>query len=145
MTDINKMREAFEKWAKMRVPYRALKELDDEGEYDDQEVRMMWCAWQAAQSVPVVGEPVEWQYRWLNPEEFTGQPASLLEWQRVIPYLSQSNEKRLEELLAYRSHGKACYEIRALVVQPTYSIAATELERLRKDAENWRNRHEVSK
>lgn len=50
MTDINKMREAFEKWAKMRVPYRALKELDDEGEYDDQEVRMMWCAWQAAQS-----------------------------------------------------------------------------------------------
>lgn len=53
MTDNTKMRESFEKWAKMRVPYRALKELDDEGEYDDQEVRMMWCAWQAAQSVPV--------------------------------------------------------------------------------------------
>ncbi len=52
MTDT--MREEFEKWAKMRVPYRALKELDDEGEYDDQEVRMMWCAWQAARTVPVV-------------------------------------------------------------------------------------------
>ncbi len=95
---------------------------------------------EAAQSpdVLVVGEVVEWQYRRLSPEEFTGQPASLLEWQRVIPYLSQSNEKRLEELLAYRSHGKACYEIRALVVQPTTSITATELQRLRKDAERYR-------
>lgn len=83
---------------------------------------------EAAQSVPVVEEVVEWQYRWLNPEEFTGQPASLLEWQRVIPNLSQSNEKRLEELLAYRSHGKACYEIRALVVQPATSIMQAELD-----------------
>ena len=32
-----------------------------------------------------------------------------------------------------------------LIVQPTHSIPAAELERLRKDAENWRNRHEVSK
>lgn len=36
-------------------------------------------------------------------------------------------------------------EAAELVIKPTHSIPATELERLRKDAENWRNRHEVSK
>lgn len=98
-----------------------------------------WQAAQAEQSAPVVGDVVEWQYRWLNPEEYKDQPASLLQWERVVPRLKQqSTENRLDELLAYRSHGKACYEIRALIVQPTTSITAAELDALRKDAERYR-------
>lgn len=118
------MREAFEKWAKMRVPYRALKELDDEGEYDDQEVRMMWCAWQAAQSVPVVGEPVAYGVP-------NSRPTESLPFMQVM--LQIPANAQYPELLV------------PLIVKPTHSIPAAELEALRKDAENWRNRHEVSK
>ena len=90
---------------------------------DDVDARFL----QAAQSVPVVGEP---------PENAAKCIASMVEewvqcgvknggnWQECLPTLIQRRLKRF---------------------WPAHSIPAAELERLRKDAENWRNRHEVSK
>lgn len=65
-------------------------------------------AWQAAQSVPVVGEVVDYQF-------FDDG-----KWHNFI------DDRHYQNTVA------AGYEVRALVVQPTHSISAAELERLRK-------------
>lgn len=104
MTD--KMREAFEAHITKEYGFSCNRWEDGEREYVVPKVQNMWLGWQAAQSVPVVGEVVagaivseegEWP-------QFTGTPNLF-----NLPVGDYS-----------------------LIIKPTTSISAAELERRRK-------------
>lgn len=75
------------------------------------------AAWQAAQSVPVVGKPVAWA---VPVATQTGQPDTKLSW-------TESGARI----------GVKVGESTPLYLKPVNSISAAELERLRKDAERY--------
>ena len=114
MTD--KMREEFEDWyMRIRPHIHYMVRTPTDG-YANRHAQELWGIWQAAKSVPVVGEVVAWRY---EPGQFT-EGGSIGHLERMHGAISRG------------------YEVEQLVVQPTHSISAAELERLRKDAESYR-------
>lgn len=112
MTD--KMREAFEKWY-MTNTFAHVDHLsvfyNDLNCYSTPIANHCWKAWQAAQAVPVVGEPVAW---------LVDKPLRHVNMSKSTPIgLGNATQEPL-----YRA--------------PTHSITAAELERMRKDAERYR-------
>ncbi len=103
------MREAFEKWAESKG-YRTDTYAEVPDDYWDDTTQSAWRAWQAAQSVPVVGDLVAWLRKDKLQHLNTFGPA-------------------LCNVYATEKPGTV-----ALIEKPTHSIPATELDALRNAA-----------
>ena len=113
MTD--KMREAFEKWYLMQpIAHKSHIVRISNGHYFGAHTETAWRAWQAAQSVPVVGEPVGWV--------------------STIECIGPEYKKKLFGRLPIQSLQAGYYSHTALYEQPTHSITAAELATLREKA-----------
>lgn len=159
MTDT--MREVFEKWAIGEglsvAPYGA--------SYLDEKTHTAWITWQAAQAVPVgmrvsvdtstgehdagnrvfavaTGQQDDGRggLMLLCEEESRNFEQSMPVVGEVVAHQFYDNGKwhNFIDDRHYQNTVAAGYEVRALVVQPTTSIAAAELDALRKDAERYR-------
>lgn len=116
MTDKDKMREAFEKWY-MTNTFAHVDHLsvfyNDLNCYPTPIANHCWKAWQAAQSVPVVGEVVAYACPFHAGEAVVnGTPCMLVGERNVNDYAKERGFP--------------------LIVKPTHSITSAELERLRK-------------
>lgn len=57
---------------------------------------------------------VGYQYQWTNPAENPDPQKLPIEWETVITARGQTEQSKVEELLAYRYTGKPVYRVRAL-------------------------------
>jgi len=148
MTDNTKMREEFEKFAMkegMSLDMYKLSYLSDE-------TYSAYKAWQAARTVPVVGEAAAWTSpEWLKekgrlhgmtrPHPSFKLPLYRAPTTSITQAELDAKDARIRELEAANASLEASYRGSCMM----YDATKVELKALRKDAENWRNRHEVSK
>lgn len=67
-----------------------------------------------ASSEGTTGEPVAWQYRWLNPANDPSRRPEDLAWKEVSPRDCEPMSYRIAELQSYTYEGTPCYEVRPL-------------------------------
>ncbi len=108
----DKMREAFEKWALSNEGPSVSVMRNEVGRYEDEELNMAWLGWQAAQSVPVMGEAVAWAWNYSGMIVTTDKAKA-----DAIATLADSGE--------FRQHN---VKVRCLYEKPTTSITQAELD-----------------
>lgn len=71
-------------------------------------------------------EPVNYEYRWLNPGDMPGQE-QLPKWKPVEAYSGTTTIDKVNELQSYRYENKIVYEVRRLYTHDQMIQALTEL------------------